>query len=433
MKTKISIFAFALFALVLNINAQNNYKWIHGLNGTEDSWKIYKEAFTPVNGSILKYSSDKSITGIAEVVWNANYNQFNQNTILIGHSMGGLVARELERNHSAKIKGIITLGTPHQGAHVAKELRFGGLNKLKDKVVLKGNDCVIASSLAFAYDIPGLTPFFLSIALSVNTVSAVLTGPIGDIALNEIAANEFNKGCTDDLQPGSPFLNTLASRKINVPILTFASQEDRWQLPRVVHCQSNYKRLSTDPYANVDGNFDMTGYNALSDFNNGLKVFADIHNRFAEVCDVIGYVFPSNLVAAALHRTAASKLISASNYIENGLDYDHAVLIGATRVDPIPQYHESLSLRQLDLSQPGIKEDGYVTYTYVTVPEPHDGVVPVKSQQLDKSRGYNVIWANTTIKGVNHMEQRNHPNTKREFDAVLDGRSYRPDVFDKKR
>jgi hypothetical protein len=44
-----------------------------------------------------------------------------------------------------------------------------------------------------------------------------------------------------------------------------------------------------------------------------------------------------------------------------------------------------------------------------------------------------VIWANTTIKGVNHMEQRNHPNTKREFDAVLDGRSYRPDVFDKKR
>jgi len=205
--------------------------------------KIYKEAFTPVNGSILKYSSDKSITSIAGTVWNENDNQFNQNTILIGHSMGGLVARELERNHSTKIKGIITLGTPHQGAHVAKELRFGGLNKLKDKVVVKGNECVTASSLAFAYDIPGLAPFFLSIALSVNAVSAVLTGPIGDIALNEIAASEFNKGCTDDLQPGSPFLNTLASRKINVPILTFASQEDRWQLPRVVHCQANYKKF----------------------------------------------------------------------------------------------------------------------------------------------------------------------------------------------
>jgi len=45
----------------------------------------------------------------------------------------------------------------------------------------------------------------------------------------------------------------------------------------------------------------------------------------------------------------------------------------------------------------------------------------------------NVIWANTTIKGVNHAEERNHPNTKREFDAVLNGRSYLPDVFDKNR
>ena len=71
--------------------------------------------------------------------------------------------------------------------------------------------------------------------------------------------------------------------------------------------------------------------------------------------------------------------------------------------------------------------------TTVAIPQPHDGIVPVASQQLLKSRGNNVIWANTSIKGVNHMEQRNHPNTKREFDAVLDGRSYRPDIFDKKR
>ncbi|MDD3489349.1 MAG: hypothetical protein PHR62_05625 [Paludibacter sp.] len=431
MKTRKSIFTIALFALVFNISAQNNYIWIHGLNGTIDSWSVYQNAFTPVNGVKVKYDSNTTITNIAENVWQSNDDRINKNTILIGHSMGGLVARELERNHSASIKGIITLGTPNQGAHVAKELRFGGLNKLKDKVVLKGNDCVTASSIAFAYDIPGLAPFFLSIALSVNVISSVLTGPVGDIALNEIAANEFNKGCTDDLQPGSTFMNTLASRKINVPILTFASEEDRWQLPRVIHCQANYKKLSTDPYANVDGNFDMAGYKALSNFNSDLKAFADIHRGFADVCDVIGYIAPSNFVAAALHRTAASKLISASNYIENGLDYDHAVLIGATRVDPIPQYHESLSLRQLDLSQPGIKEDGYVTYTYVTVPEPHDGIVPVKSQKLDKSRGYNVIWANTTIKGVNHMEQRNHPNTRAEFrKAIVDG-GYGNGVFKK--
>ena len=69
--------------------------------------------------------------------------------------------------------------------------------------------------------------------------------------------------------------------------------------------------------------------------------------------------------------------------------------------------------------------------TTVPVPQPHDGVVPVKSQQLDKWKGNNVIWANTSIKGVNHMEQRNHPNTKIEFKKLFDGQSYGKDVFRK--
>jgi hypothetical protein len=71
------------------------------------------------------------------------------------------------------------------------------------------------------------------------------------------------------------------------------------------------------------------------------------------------------------------------------------------------------------------------TFKYITVPLPHDGVVGIDSQQMDKSKGNNVIWANTTIKGVNHMEEFNHPNTNREFRLVLDGRSYGRDTFRK--
>ena len=57
--------------------------------------------------------------------------------------------------------------------------------------------------------------------------------------------------------------------------------------------------------------------------------------------------------------------------------------------------------------------------TTVAIPQPHDGIVTVASQQLDKWKGTNVIWANTTIKGVNHAEQRNHPNTKEEITFAL--------------
>ena len=69
--------------------------------------------------------------------------------------------------------------------------------------------------------------------------------------------------------------------------------------------------------------------------------------------------------------------------------------------------------------------------TTVPVPQPHDGIVTVASQQLLKSKGNNVMWANTTIKGANHAEQRNHPNTKREFQRVFAGLSYGGDVFKK--
>lgn len=63
-------------------------------------------------------------------------------------------------------------------------------------------------------------------------------------------------------------------------------------------------------------------------------------------------------------------------------------------------------------------ETVYETRTIAT-PSPHDGLVSTYSQQLDKSKGNNVIWANTSIKGVNHAEQRNHPNTKEEFTFAL--------------
>jgi hypothetical protein len=177
--------------------------------------------------------------------------------------------------------------------------------------------------------------------------------------------------------------------------------------------------LATNPNINSDGNYDMAGYNALNTTNNVIKTGGQLHTGAAVVCGVAGIWYPY-LWAAAAHTAAAVTWYSTSNYIDNGLDYDHAELVGAFRTDVITTEHKFL-WKRWKISIP------------IRVPEPHDGIVPVKSQQLDKSKGTNVIWANTTIKSVNHAEQRNHPNTKREFDAVLNGRSYRPDVFDKNR
>ncbi len=413
MKTKIYIFALSVIGIIQCIGAQgNNYVWIHGLNGTADSWHVYQNIFTPNNGTRPAYKSDKSITEISKEFYNTNRALFGKNTILIGHSMGGLVARELERNHSSLIKGIVTIGTGHQGAQFAKEIHFGGLNKLKDKVTLRVNACATSTFAALSFTFPGLTKVLIPIGDVLNGISSVMTSPIGDIALNEIAAVGFNKSCTDDLQPGSKFLTTLGQRKINVPILTFASEEDRWQLARTVHCQLNYKKLATDPNINSDGNFDMKGYNLLNSINNSIKIGGQIHTGLAATHAVIGFWNPYHWAASAAHGIAAANWFSTAHYIDNGLDYDHAVLIGASRVEKVER--KILFLRWFD---------------YITIPESHDGIVSVKSQQLDKLQGINVIWANSTIKGVNHMEQRNHPKTKEEFKLLLEGKTYAPQTY----
>ncbi len=67
----------------------------------------------------------------------------------------------------------------------------------------------------------------------------------------------------------------------------------------------------------------------------------------------------------------------------------------------------------------------------VAVPCPHDATVSTYSQLLDKTKGTNVIWAASTIKGVNHMEEFNHPNTRAEFNNAIVLGGYEPKTFKK--
>lgn len=71
------------------------------------------------------------------------------------------------------------------------------------------------------------------------------------------------------------------------------------------------------------------------------------------------------------------------------------------------------------------------TTSTVAIPVGNDGIVSTYTQYLNTNKGSNVIIPSATIKGVNHMEEFNHPNTRKAFDDVLNGRSYRPEIFQK--
>ena len=100
-------------------------------------------------------------------------------TALVCHSMGGLVARAyLEANslQSRHVEKVITLGTPHKGSHIAKQMQQKGFEMLlKNSVEFllseNGDWPFNAKLYSIAGDLPiGLMPLIAKGSVSDGTV-----------------------------------------------------------------------------------------------------------------------------------------------------------------------------------------------------------------------------------------------------------------------
>jgi len=117
---------------------------VHGLYHNISAWFLYRRW--------LKAAGFADITVMGYSSWNQTFPQLVKNLeqllaavcerfpgkppILIGHSLGGLLSRALVQSvgNSAKIGGVITLGTPHQGSKLAAL----GLGNLAKSIIYRG-------------------------------------------------------------------------------------------------------------------------------------------------------------------------------------------------------------------------------------------------------------------------------------------------------
>lgn len=477
--SKINYILVFLFATLITFQLKaNDYVWLHGLNDNFKCWKIYNEALTPGIGIQSNYTcgysdgTSYSISQIASNVWyNANSYEYNgtswqsykagdsnyilgnkHDMILIGHSLGGLAAREIQYQYGGlkdefgkpRIKGIITIGTPHQGAYVENAIALG-----------KQHEFISSLCNKFAIGLAGSTtalvgPFWpaqAGVVILADGAIFVVTNVLLVPYIEEQMANGSQQ-CEKDMQEGSTYMNTISSRKVNVPILCFAAEEDRWQLARLTHCAINKDDLQTNASLNTDGNYDKTGYDFMQGAQIGCYSIAGIHAGCAAGALALGWYNPYCWYAAGINVAAGAYWTSVGVYLNDGFDYDYSVLLGSyayekrsysyqRMVCPEPNLpYELVKGKHNIVAPPTYSEDDcysetvYETRT-VAVPCSHDGTVSTYSQLLDKSKGSNVIWAGSTIKGVNHMEEFNHYKTRKEFDDVLNGRTYSPLTFQK--
>ncbi|MCB2210610.1 alpha/beta hydrolase [bacterium] len=107
--------------------AQNpDVAFIHGLDGSSSTWSAVANA---LNTSLLIDRSTPSYTSYASISSTATslYPSLQDNSIVIGHSLGGLLSRQMyvtPASHN-KVGKLITVGTPHIGAKIANNVDNG--------------------------------------------------------------------------------------------------------------------------------------------------------------------------------------------------------------------------------------------------------------------------------------------------------------------
>jgi pimeloyl-ACP methyl ester carboxylesterase len=231
------LIAFLLCFFVLQAPAQtNNVTFLHGLEGDASSWTAadqYLKNQLPLTTKRFTYSSNTSIENIAAT----HYGTLLDNSIVISHSMGGLVGREMVRNHpEGDVRALITVGVPHTGAQAAMLVDSPIAGQLIEQWVY---DMLIGPFIVVGGPSP-LTQFVLDVIIS----------PV-DFFLYQLINEDFDVAATQDLQPGSAFLQTLNSNPSSTfptPHYTLETQE-QWPSYLRMAESSSKQGVETGEYA----------------------------------------------------------------------------------------------------------------------------------------------------------------------------------------
>jgi pimeloyl-ACP methyl ester carboxylesterase len=107
------------------ITSDRDVVFIHGLNGNSNSWQPFTSFFSGVRRMSADRPSHNSSGGISGASSQISSSKFGTQSLTIGHSFGGVIARHLNNTGQQTIGGVITVGAPLDGAPVANALSNG--------------------------------------------------------------------------------------------------------------------------------------------------------------------------------------------------------------------------------------------------------------------------------------------------------------------
>lgn len=330
-KIIISIFLFQLFSSALI--GQREVYWLHGINGNTshyDRYSNYYQANRSMDCSTVGFNSQGTVDDITNTTSSSITPQ--SDNIVIGHSLGGIVARNYEiEGPSNEAGGVITVHCPNQGASIAAAVRSGEADALLTQIRRRvGNGLrevdehlgFYINSWNFLISVDNvmrnvLDPFYDDVNrldwrgyFNLGEIDIPNSGDVNDditSAFNIISDPDLVE-IIDDLTPGSPFMDKLNGFPSTLPRIEIQGWEDDPEVYRLM-C-SEFSECWNDPINSCPDGDQCDLLDDLDEAIDGLRTASDILRGRAWLAN------PFTGKRGRLHE-AARRTASAANYLES--------------------------------------------------------------------------------------------------------------------
>jgi pimeloyl-ACP methyl ester carboxylesterase len=408
---KILIFTFFTSVSYTMYGQTRNVSWLHGLGENGNTWNAMEAIFVAERNSFTNATSISpgfpSLNGLGAAT-NAVSPVLppDNNSIVIGHSMGGIVARDIDLNNPGQIGGVISVGTPNNGAAISNSLANGDVDRAINfacNALLAGPSSEIP---LVGILIQAITPPIICSILSEEVVTPLI-------------GNQNNQSAMD-LAVGSGVITGMAGGISGIPQISIWGNE---RSP--VHW-----RLASSIVSNNAN--DVALVNVAEDFRSVYNTFFIGHTSVAIASGILGSLFPPLLAVTAKESFSAVQWKRGVRWFDNSEGYWNQLIdCGSTRTETITVYQSG----EVDCDCLGYAGSA----AWVACVDEYCNPYPVNCTQepihytveiIINGASDGFICEDSQIgpvatdiyeaRGANHFEQVLHPNVATQIRAILD-------------